>query len=63
MAAHRKGMNREHLLKSLTPLYIGRTASFVLETRESDADAVEEKIEALCQIFETKKPQLRASWA
>jgi hypothetical protein len=63
VAAHRKGMNREHLLKSLTPLYIGRTASFVLETRESESEAVEEKIEALCQIYEAKKPQLLKSWA
>jgi hypothetical protein len=60
--AYRNIINREHLLKSLTPLYIGRTASFVLETQESDADAVEEKIEALCRIFEGKKSQLLASW-
>ncbi|MHB8708089.1 MAG: glycosyltransferase family protein [Desulfuromonadales bacterium] len=63
VVAHRKVMNREHLIKSLTPLYIGRTASFVLETRESDADAVEEKIEALCQIFEAKKSHLVECWA
>jgi len=62
VVAYRKTINREHLLKSLTPLYIGRTASFVLETQESDADAVEEKIEALCRIFEEKKAQLLASW-
>jgi hypothetical protein len=62
VVAYRKTINREHLLKSLTPLYIGRTASFVLETQESDADAVEEKIEALCRIFEGKKAQLLAGW-
>jgi hypothetical protein len=61
-AAQQRKMNREHLLKSLTPLYIGRTASFVLETWNSEADAVEEKIEALCRIFELKKPELLENW-
>lgn len=62
LAAHRQVMNREHLLKSLTPLYIGRTASFVLETRESDADRVEERIEQLCTAFERQKTFLRENW-
>ena len=34
LAYHEKALHREHLLKSLTPLYLGRTASLVLETRE-----------------------------
>jgi len=63
IAAHRNVMNREHLLKSLTPLYIGRTASFVLETWESDADAVEERIEGLCDSFEKKKTILKENWS
>ena len=48
-------MNKEHLLKSLTPLYLGRTASFVVDTRESGAADVEKKIEGLCARFEEKK--------
>jgi hypothetical protein len=55
-------MNKEHLLKSLTPLYIGRTASFVLETMESGAEEVEEKIERLCGVFEAKKKFLLDNW-
>jgi hypothetical protein len=62
IAAHKKLMNREHLLKSLTPLYIGRTASFVRETWESDAAGVEEKIERLCRIFEERKFFLKVNW-
>ena len=54
--------NKEHLLKSLTPLYIGRTASFVIDTKESGAEEVEEKIERLCMLFEGKKYQLLADW-
>lgn len=62
LASHRHIMNREHLLKSLTPLYIGRTASFVLETLESEAGEVEEKIERLCRIFEERKRALMDAW-
>jgi glycosyltransferase involved in cell wall biosynthesis len=61
-AVHKRVVNREHLLKSLTPLYLGRVASFVLETRESDAAEVEEKIEALCLCFEREKPFLLEHW-
>jgi hypothetical protein len=62
VASHRKILNKEHLLKSLTPLYLGRVASFVLETRESDAPDVEEKIEQLSAGFEDKKDFLLAAW-
>jgi glycosyltransferase involved in cell wall biosynthesis len=62
VAAHKKKMNREHLLKSLTPLYIGRTASFVIEAWNSDAQEVEEKIERLCKVFEEKKTILMERW-
>ncbi|HAK60007.1 MAG TPA: glycosyl transferase family 2 [Nitrospiraceae bacterium] len=62
IAAHTKVMNREHLLKSLTPLYIARTASFVRETWNSDASEVEEKIDRLCRMFEEKKTVLKERW-
>jgi glycosyltransferase involved in cell wall biosynthesis len=62
LAVHRKIMNKEHLLKSLTPLYIGRVASFVMETWESSAEEVEEKIDQLCMSFETEKQFLLKNW-
>ncbi|MEW6600500.1 MAG: glycosyltransferase [Nitrospirota bacterium] len=62
LAVHKKMMNKEHLLKSLTPLYIGRTASFVMDVWESDADEVEKKIEGLCLAFEDKKKLLIENW-
>jgi glycosyltransferase involved in cell wall biosynthesis len=62
LAAHKGTINKVHLLKSLTPLYIGRTASFVRETWGSDADEVEGKIEGLCRLFEEKKPLLLENW-
>jgi glucosylglycerate synthase len=62
LAAHRKAMTLEHLLKSLTPLYLGRVASFIQETRDSGHEAVEEKIEDLCRVFEREKPYLIDHW-
>lgn len=62
LAAHRNILNKEHLLKSLTPLYIGRTASFVIEARESSGPEVEEKIENLCGVYEKFKPSLSDRW-
>jgi glycosyltransferase involved in cell wall biosynthesis len=62
LAAHKRIMNREHLLKSLTPLYIGRTASFVMETWDSDSGKVEEKVENLRLMFEEKKDFLIKRW-
>lgn len=63
VAYHRRTIDRQHLLKSLTPLYIGRVASFVLETLELDDHAAEEKIEDLCQGYEQMKPYLTQRWA
>lgn len=62
-AAHfTKRMDREHLLKSMTPLYLGRTASFVLETQQSTAADVENRIELLCLEYENLKPYLMEKW-
>jgi len=62
IAAHRQSMPREHLLKSLTPLYLGRVASFILENQRSQHREVEEKIENLCQAFEKDKAYLVNQW-
>jgi hypothetical protein len=53
---------REQLLRSLVPLYLGRTASFVLETATSGAAEVEETIRALADEFVAQKPYLRERW-
>jgi len=62
VAYHRSVINHDHLLRSLTPIYLGRVASFVVETRESYAEQVEEKIERLCLLYEQKKPPLVERW-
>jgi hypothetical protein len=62
LAYHRRVMSQEHLLKSLTPLYLGKVASFVIETWESSAEEVEQRLEELCIAFERAKPHLVEKW-
>jgi glycosyltransferase involved in cell wall biosynthesis len=61
-AYKREPVERGHLLKSLTPLYLARVASFVLRTRALASDQVEEEIERLCLAFEQKKPEFIQRW-
>ncbi len=53
---------RDHLLRSLVPLYLGWLASFVQQTRDQAPDAVEQRVERLCLAFEAQKPYLIARW-
>lgn len=62
LAYHDQTLHREHMLKSLTPLYLGRTASFVLETQHGDGAQVDRTVEALCKQFERSKPYLVEQW-
>lgn len=50
------------LIATFTPLYLGRVASFVLETETSSASEVERRIEELCLTFEALKPYLIERW-
>lgn len=61
--AHRyRVVHREHLLRSLVPLYLGRTAAYVLATRERDAAAAVAHLEAAGTAFERQKPYLVERW-
>jgi hypothetical protein len=62
VAYHRRVMPREHLLRALTPLYLGRTASFVLETGGLTSAEAEGRIEMLCRAYEDSKSYLLARW-
>jgi len=59
---HQRSLNPEHLLKSLTPLYLGRTASWVNQAAAYGAAEVETELDALCERFESLKPELVAAW-
>jgi hypothetical protein len=62
LAYHDQVLHREHLLKSLTPLYLGQTASFVLDTQHGENQQVEMAVESLCRRFEAMKPYLTDRW-
>jgi glucosylglycerate synthase len=49
-------------LKALTPLYLGRTASFVQATQGLTSKEAEHKIEDLCRTFEHMKSYLIERW-
>jgi glucosylglycerate synthase len=62
IAFHKKKLPTEHLIKSLTPLYIGKTASFILAAENMGAAEAEAEIEKLCLEFERNKDYLVSSW-
>jgi len=62
LAYKRQPVERGHLLRSLTPLYLARVASFVYQTRLLGSNEVENRIENLCLSFEQKKPDLIRRW-
>ncbi|HLE41086.1 MAG TPA: glycosyltransferase [Nitrospirota bacterium] len=62
LAYHKRKLPLEHLLKSLTPLYLGKTASFVMEVEDRGQEEAEEEIEKLCREFEQGKEHLINNW-
>jgi hypothetical protein len=55
-------IHREHLLRALVPVYLGRTAAFILSTRaRSDADDPA-FLDGVGAAFEAEKPYLRDRW-
>jgi hypothetical protein len=62
IAYRRRALPREQLLRSLVPLYLGRTASFVLATADQGAQEVEAAIQALADEFVRQKADLCARW-
>jgi hypothetical protein len=59
---HYSVIHREHLLRSLVPLYLGRTAAYVLATRDRTAAASEAAAESVARAFERQKPYLVERW-
>jgi glycosyltransferase involved in cell wall biosynthesis len=62
LAYHRKALTTEQLLRSFVPLYLGRTASFVLRMAAADAETVEVGIRSLADEYLKQKPYLRERW-
>jgi hypothetical protein len=53
---------RDHLLRSLTPLYAGWLASFVLQMRNASQSQVDERVDEVCLAFEAEKRYLISRW-
>ena len=59
---HYNVVHRDHLLRSLVPLYLGRTAAFVLATERLGAEATVLAADAIGAAFERQKPYLVERW-
>src|SRR5262249_37846231 len=55
-------VERQQLLRSMTPLYLGWVRGFVEDVRELDGEGTEARVEALCGAFEREKPYAIARW-
>ena len=55
-------MPRDQLLRSLTPLYTGWLASFVLQMRSASLAQIDERVEQVCLGFEAEKRYLISRW-
>jgi hypothetical protein len=61
--AHRLRMiTRDHLLRSMTPLYLAWVVSYARELENAGAGAVEQRIERLCLAYEAAKPYFISRW-
>jgi hypothetical protein len=55
-------IGHDHLLRALTPLYLGWAASFIASIKNARPREVEEQIEQLGSAFEAEKPYLISRW-
>jgi len=62
LAYHRRALVADQLLRSLVPLYLGRTASFATEVAALDGDAAEARIHALAEQFWHDRRYLVERW-
>jgi glucosylglycerate synthase len=59
---HLRVMGRDHLLRAITPLYLGWAGSFTGEMEHAGGMEVEERLERLAMQFETQKRYLISRW-
>ncbi len=59
---HRWAYNRTQLINLVTPLYLGRVASFINQTKKMTSSQAEEVVERQAQIFEDHKDYLIKIW-
>jgi hypothetical protein len=62
VAYKKEKVDRQRLLESLAPLFLGKTLSFIKKTERMSIQQAEEHIENDCMIFEEAKPYLLSKW-
>jgi glucosylglycerate synthase len=62
LGQHYSVVHRDHLLRSLVPLYLGRTAAYIQATNRATAEETEQVLEATAVAFERQKPYLVEQW-
>ncbi len=62
VAFHEQRLPRDHLLRALTPLYLGRVAAFLRETAAAPPARLGTILEAVGRAFESEKTGLVARW-
>jgi hypothetical protein len=61
--AHRqRAINREHLLRAMTPLYLAWVASYTLQMQGPSAESFQNRLERLALTYENHKPYLLSRW-
>ena len=63
VAYHERRLSLERLVTSLIPLYFGRVASLIFETRELTTDQAEAFVDRQARAFELSKPYLVDRWS
>ena len=62
MAYRLRSIARDHLLRAMTPLYLGWVASYALQMEDGGAATVQQRLEKLCMAYENMKPYLVSRW-
>jgi hypothetical protein len=63
VAYNKSGLSQNKIIDSMTPLYYGRTAGLVVESKEMDSATFEQEvIQAQARTFEQLKPCLLERW-
>jgi len=62
LAFRMRVINRDHLLRALTPAYLAWVASYALEVKDAGEEDVEARIETLCLVYEAEKPYFQSRW-
>jgi hypothetical protein len=57
-----QAISRDHLLRSITPLYLGWIASFALDAETAGSEQRESRMERLYKVYEANKPYLVSRW-